>query len=195
MTGPARVRFFSTRHEEQPRFSPDGSRVAFMSNRGGSLQIWIAEEDESNARQLTFIEGAGVYPDYPSWSPDGRQLVFYVTGQDGFQVHVVDADGGPPQRLFPGGGPAWGGDGEHLYVTEGQYVAERQQFTIARVRIEDRHRVPLFAGALPFESKDGRRLFYWRDGQPHVFMRPSTATRRTIPRNDLSRRCRGESLR
>jgi Tol biopolymer transport system component/DNA-binding winged helix-turn-helix (wHTH) protein len=173
-TGPAKTRFFSTAFESQPRFSPvDGRSVAFLSNRSGRPQIWIAAADESSARQLTYFDGDNIYPFYLSWSPDGRQLVFYVAMQGAFHVHVIDAEGGPPRRLFSGGGPSWSQDGKHLYVTEGQYVAAGEQFTIARLRLDDHHRVPLFEGFLAFETTDGRRLLYWKDQQrPHLYMRP-----------------------
>lgn len=58
---------------ERPRWSPDGKRVAFTSNRSGSAQVWIMEADGAKARQVTNLstEAAGVL-----YSPDGKNLVF-----------------------------------------------------------------------------------------------------------------------
>jgi len=58
---------------ERPRFSPDGRKIAFLSNRGGSEQIWLMDADGSNARQLGDVptEAGGIL-----WSPDGRNLLF-----------------------------------------------------------------------------------------------------------------------
>ncbi len=58
---------------ERPRWSPDGTRIAFVSNRGGASQIWIMKADGSGARAVTSLatEASGV-----SWSPDGKYLLF-----------------------------------------------------------------------------------------------------------------------
>src|SRR5262249_55762929 len=55
----------------RPRFSPDGSRIAFESDRLGSPEIWICDSAGGNCAQLTFLQGtAGT----SAWSPDGRFL-------------------------------------------------------------------------------------------------------------------------
>ena len=61
---------------QRPRWSPDGRRIAFLSNRDGSQQIWLMQADGSKARRLTDVPGGagGVL-----WSPNGRQLLFTST--------------------------------------------------------------------------------------------------------------------
>ena len=58
---------------ERPRWSPDSKQLYFISDRGGSTQIWVMDADGRNARQITRIstEAAGVLV-----SPDGKKLVF-----------------------------------------------------------------------------------------------------------------------
>jgi dipeptidyl aminopeptidase/acylaminoacyl peptidase len=58
---------------ERPRWSPDSKRIAFISNRGGSAQVWIMNADGSQPKQVTNLstEAGGVL-----WSPDGNKLVF-----------------------------------------------------------------------------------------------------------------------
>jgi len=56
----------------QPRFSPDGSEIAFTSDAGGADNIWIADSDGGNARQLTQEDFRTL--NNPFWSPDGNYL-------------------------------------------------------------------------------------------------------------------------
>ncbi len=72
----------SSLHELGPAFSPDGSRVAFYSNRSGGLfEIWVANADGSNPVQLTNrVERS---QSWPRWSPDGRWIAFESQGQEG----------------------------------------------------------------------------------------------------------------
>jgi acylaminoacyl-peptidase len=56
-----------------PRWSPDGSRVAFISDREGSAQIWVRFMDSGQMVQVTNLRHA---PAGISWSPDGTQLAF-----------------------------------------------------------------------------------------------------------------------
>ncbi len=58
---------------ERPRWSPDGKRLAWVSNRSGAQQVWVMDADGKNSRQVTNLatEAAEV-----TWSPDGKNLVF-----------------------------------------------------------------------------------------------------------------------
>ena len=60
-------------NDEQPRWSPDGRRVAFTSNRGGSFNLYVMDADGRNLLRLT--DHSGNDRD-PSWLPDGQSLVF-----------------------------------------------------------------------------------------------------------------------
>jgi Tol biopolymer transport system component len=57
-----------------PDWSPDGSRIAFHSNRSGDFGIWVMNADGSGQTRLTGRDGFGDF--YPSWSPDGRRIVY-----------------------------------------------------------------------------------------------------------------------
>jgi dipeptidyl aminopeptidase/acylaminoacyl peptidase len=58
---------------ERPQWAPDSKHIAFISNRGGSSQVWIMKPDGSDAKQITDLstEAGGVL-----FSPDGKKLVF-----------------------------------------------------------------------------------------------------------------------
>jgi len=68
--------------DRQPRWSPDGSEVAFYSNRGGSYDAWAVRPDGGGLRRLTDVPGQHV--NYPSWSPDGSRMVATYAGSSGF---------------------------------------------------------------------------------------------------------------
>jgi TolB protein len=60
-------------NDEEPRYSPDGNRIVFVSNRSGSYNLYLMDADGRNVSRLS--EHAG-NDRAPSWSPDGQSLVF-----------------------------------------------------------------------------------------------------------------------
>jgi Tol biopolymer transport system component len=80
-----------------PRWSPDGSRIAFASNRDGDFDIYTIRVDGTALRQLTDDPASDSHPG--SWSPDGQQVAF-VSDRDGNpEIYVVNADGTGATRL------------------------------------------------------------------------------------------------
>jgi Tol biopolymer transport system component len=110
--------------ERQPAISPDGTLIAFSSNRDGNYNIFVADLDGSNIRPLAKSEDFNVDP---AWSPDGRKIAF-VRGEDLTEggvaymttcppeIFVMNVDGSGEVRLTTGGGadPAWSPDGTHI---------------------------------------------------------------------------------
>lgn len=73
-----------------PAWSPDGDRMAFVSDRTGSPQIYVMDADGTNVRRLTFD---GTYNTNPNWSPDGMWIA-YETRVDGqFDIWLIDPEG------------------------------------------------------------------------------------------------------
>jgi dipeptidyl aminopeptidase/acylaminoacyl peptidase len=72
-----------------PHWSPDGSQIAFMSNRNGKNQIWSIKPDGSGLRRLTDSRtGAGLYA---GWSPDGSKLAYHgMEPPDASKLFVID---------------------------------------------------------------------------------------------------------
>ena len=60
--------------DRYPRWSSDGKKIAFTSDRSGIYEIWTIDADGTNLRQVTF--GALPATSFPLWSPDGKQLLF-----------------------------------------------------------------------------------------------------------------------
>lgn len=75
-----------------PSWSPDGTKIVFVSGRDGNYEIYMMNADASNQTRLT---NEFEYDFYPSWSPDGTKIVF-VSGRD---IFVMNADGSNPQNL------------------------------------------------------------------------------------------------
>jgi len=75
-----------------PAISPDGTRIAFVSNRAGAYDIWLYTQATGDFRQLTHdAKAAGGL----SWSADGRQIVFNTTtDNDASGIAMADTDTG-----------------------------------------------------------------------------------------------------
>jgi len=92
-----RVLIESTRMEYHPVWSPDGRRIAFISTRTGSREIWVCNADASEPRRVTYMNGVHVMA--PCWSPDGRRIAFTTVAEGYMNVFVTEIDGGRPARL------------------------------------------------------------------------------------------------
>jgi Tol biopolymer transport system component len=107
----------SSRFNGAPKYSPDGSRIVFMSNRTGIDELWLADSEGRNARQLTSFGRATVGS--PRWSPDGRRIAFDSTAGGEAKIYLIAADGGAPRRITSGPStdvrPSWSHDGAWVY--------------------------------------------------------------------------------
>lgn len=71
--GPATLILGGPAYEMQPRFSPDGKRIAFTSDRDGLTNVWTADVNGKNLRQISKEKEREV--SNPAWTPDGQYLV------------------------------------------------------------------------------------------------------------------------
>ena len=87
-----------------PAWSPDGSRIAFSSDRDGMTSIYVMNADGSNVTRLT----SGTMSSNPAWSPDGQSLV-YEAWHDGSQTSIerVSIAGGTVTTLVPPSDGVW----------------------------------------------------------------------------------------
>ena len=173
--------------EVQPRFSPDGSRIAFTSDRAGGDNIWVMNADGSDKRQVT--KESFRLLNQPSWSPDGRFIaakkhfttarsagtgeiwMYHVSGGGG--VQVVKRPNENFQKEI--GEPTFSPDGNAIYFTRnttggntfiyaqdsqtGIFAIERHDLATGEVTTA----VDGFGGAVrPTPSPDGKTIAFVR---------------------------------
>ena len=163
--------------DAQPRFSPDGSRVVFTSDRSGGEGIHIISLDLGDTVQVTSGK-TSVYQS-PEWTPDGRYVVAtrQVPGQGKLWMYHVDGGSGhqlieePEDRRTTGA--AFGPDGRYIWYAyrtrTWEYNSGMRQYQLAvydRETGESTTRSFRYGGAFrPTPSPDGRWLVY---GSRHI---------------------------
>ena len=151
----------STRYEGGPNFSPDGSRIAFHSDRSGSFEIWVCDAAGLQPLQLTFLGTSNTGT--PRWSPDGRRIAFDARpGEDAADIYVIDADGGAPRRVTTEPSddvvPSWSNDGRWIYFASKR--TGRWEVWKAPADGGQPVQVTKHGGFAAFESRDGQSLYY-----------------------------------
>jgi imidazolonepropionase-like amidohydrolase/Tol biopolymer transport system component len=173
--------------EVQPRFSPDGSRIAFTSDRGGGDNIWIMNRDGSDKKQVTKEKFRLLYQ--PSWSPDGRYIVakkhfttarslgtgeiwiYHVSGGGG--VRLVKKPSDKHQKEL--GEPIYAPDGKSVYYTRnitpgGTFIYAQDSnsdlFNIEKYDLESGEVTTAVSGlggsVRPNPSPDGKKMAFVR---------------------------------
>src|SRR5262245_16565756 len=191
----------STAFEASPRYSPDGKRIAFVSNRSGSDEIWVCDSDGENPIRLTSFRGplAGS----PSWSPDGKQIVFDSRPDGNADIYVVSVDGGQSRRLTADPAedivPSWSRDGRWIYFTsnrfsEGRFAEGKSaeggsgRLQIWKMPADGGEAVQMTrqGGFEPMESPDGRWLYFTQDrGSSSIWRMPTAAAGAEAPLFDF----------
>ena len=150
-------------------WSPDGRRIAFVSNRDGNSDVYVMNADGSGQRRLT--RNAAPLND-PAWSPDGRKIAFLSDRDDNSEIYVMNADGSGLRNLTrdPAGDStfAWSPDGRKIAFSskrEGTWDVHLMNADGSGQR--DLTRGPADDGN-PAWSPDGRKIAFGRDGEIYV---------------------------
>jgi Tol biopolymer transport system component len=173
--------------EAQPRFSPDGKRIAFTSDRGGGDNIWIMNADGSDKRQVTKEDFRLL--NQPTWSPDGRFIAakkHFTTarslGTGEVWLYHVSGGAGVPLVKRPSeshqkelGEPVYARDGKSIFYTRNitpgpifEYAQDSNTdlFNIERYDLETGEISTAVSGAggsvRPAPSPDGRMIAFVR---------------------------------
>jgi Tol biopolymer transport system component len=150
----------STRADHSPKYSPDGSRIVFNSDRSGREEIWRCDSNGANLVQLTHFGGKGAGT--PRWSPDGRQIAFDSRMFGAGDIFVMDAEGGAPRRLTTEPShdvmPSWSRDSRWIYFCSDR--TKRYEVWKAPAEGGPAKQVTWQGGFEAFESTDGKCLYY-----------------------------------
>ena len=99
-----------------PLWSPDGSKIAFTSDRDGPGEIFVMNANGSGQINLTNDPGAA--DGWPAWSPDGSKIAFQSFRDGNGEIYVMNADGTGLSRLTANAvfdaGPSWSPDGTKI---------------------------------------------------------------------------------
>ncbi len=165
----------STALEASPRYSPDGKRIVFVSNRSGSDEIWVCGSEGENPIRLTAFRGplAGS----PNWSPDGKQIVFDCRPEGNADLFVISAEGGKTRRLTTDPAedivPSWSRDGRWIYFTSNR--SGRLQIWKMPAEGGEATQMTKQGGFEPVESPDGQRIYFNQDrGSSSIWRMPIT---------------------
>ncbi len=163
----------SNRQDRLPQFSPDGSKLAFVSDRSGVDGIWVSNADGSQPVQLSTFNTPSYYP---RWSSDGRRIAFVSRPRGNVDVFVINASGDGLQQFTNYQGnelwPDWSRDGRSIFFA--LFRDGQQQIWRAPVDRPEGDR-PITTGGnthLPRVSPDGRYVYFFRRGSEALWRVP-----------------------
>jgi Tol biopolymer transport system component len=142
--------------ETAPAYSPDGKRIADVSDQTGADEIWVSDAEGGNRVQLTSFKGPRI--SRVRWSPDGRLLLFEARTDRGAEVYTIPAVGGrpdKPHRLLLGSGASWSHDGKSIY-----YRLRGQIWKAEANGGNPRQLTNTLGSGAAEESVDGKYLYY-----------------------------------
>ena len=200
----------------RPMWSPDGAIIAFQSESpGGELSnsrvmppstIWTIPSQGGRPTQITKPGNPAGGHSAPSWSPEGKRIVFEASDFADVTVWSIAIDGSDAKKVINGTQPIYSGDGKHVYFM-GRYTGESELSRIAvsssgepigkPTMVLQAREGAYFSG--PVVSPDGKRILYSANriesnlstvsmlangdpaGPPSIFV-SDTSSRNTLPR-------------
>ena len=150
-------------------FSPDGKRIAFVSERDGNLELYVMNRDGSGLVRLT---KEFALDDHPTWSPDGKRIAFCsarepstTAGQAWNAIYLMNADGSAVRRISPKDtadySPAWSPQGDWIACASGSGVPNGTDLYVMKPDGRERKLV-VKDGGWPAFAADGESLYFHR---------------------------------
>ncbi|MEK6283140.1 MAG: SBBP repeat-containing protein [Acidobacteriota bacterium] len=155
-------------YDDQPKWSSNTSKIAFMSNRDGNFEIYSMNADGTNQTRLTNSPAAD---GFPAWSPDGTKIAFVsgdLVNPTTFELFVMNSDGSNRTRLtndsLVDGVPTWSPDGSKIVFMSGASVFTPNSFEIFVINPDGSNRTRLttntVADGQPSYSPDGTKILF-----------------------------------
>ena len=156
-------------YDDQPKWSPDSSKIAFMSGRDGNFEIYTMNADGSSQTRITNNLAAD---GFPAWSPDGTKIAFVrgdLRNPSTFEIYVMNTDGSSQVRLTNDavidGVPSWSPDGTKIvFMSGGSSVFDPNSFEIYVVNADGTNRTRLTNNTIvdgqPSYSPDGAKILF-----------------------------------
>jgi Tol biopolymer transport system component len=171
---PSRL-IYSDEQDWEAQYSPDGTRIAFASDRSAEWNIWLSDSEGTDCSQLT---PDGIAATAPRWSPDGKRIAFTAHHGANLDAYVITLATGAVLRLTEAesvdGAWSWSRDGQWIYL-----ISDRSgDYQVWKVPAEGgaAERVTHYGGMFPVESEDGRTVYYQRETSPPSIWRLSLDT-------------------
>lgn len=157
-----------------PRFSPDGKKIVFVTDRDDVPEIYVMDAGGGNQIRLTH---SPAYDIDPVWSPDGTRIAFSSNMTGFFDIYVMDAAGNSKQKLtkslFYDISPVWSPDGTRILFSSNRhgqfdlFVMDADGSNLQRLTRNESHE---YYGSW---SPDGLRIAYLsieEGGDPHLYV-------------------------
>jgi Tol biopolymer transport system component len=164
-----------------PKFSPDGEKIVFLSDRDYDPEIYVMNKDGSEQTRLTESEA---YDVDPVWSPDSKKIAYSSNMFGSFDIFVMNADGTDKRLLTESPSidiaPTWSPDGKKILFSSNRsgyfnlYIVDVESGNVERLTDSDFHE---YHGSW---SPNGSRIAYLstKMGEPHLYLMNSDGTRK-----------------
>jgi TolB protein len=158
-------------HNSLPMFSPDGTRIAFMSNRDGNNEIYVINVDGSGLRRITNHPGIDATP---TWSPSGTQIAFTSDRGGTPSIYIVGVDGLGLRRVtFELSDRATWSPAPRNEIAFTARTGPGYDLKVLALETNEIRQLTFGEGSneAPAWSPNGRHLAFWstRAGRPQIF--------------------------